>query len=192
MSRRPAFQGLRVAAVAAAGILFLLEAPTIPSARLGEVAFFIGLSTLAFRLRVRYAGNFLGFEAAALVPAILILQSPGATIAICALGDTLAKLLRRKRRFGISTAFDISQLCLSYGLAALFFRAVHDPARGAITLATEAAGVLLIFFFVNTLLVFAYLELGKLVPRDRLLEMGLFQLVALLLLAPIVALEILV
>lgn len=192
VSQRRAFQALRVAAIAAAGSLFLFEAPNIPYARLGEVAFFIGLSTLAFRLRVRYAGNFLGLEAAALVPAILILQSPGATIAICALGDALAKLLRRKRRFSLSTAFDISQLCLSYGLAALFFRAVHDPSRGPVTLATEAAGVLLIFFFVNTLFVFGYLELGKLVPRDRLLEMGLFQLVALLLLAPIVALEILI
>ena len=48
-------------------------------------------------------------------------------------------------------------------------------------MAVAAAIVLLVFFFVNTLLVFGYLELGRLVPRDRLLGMGLFQLVALLL-----------
>src|SRR5262249_25259609 len=43
-----------------------------------------------------------------------------------------------------------------------------------------------------TVFVFAYLEIGRLVQRERLLEMGLFQLVALLLLSPMVALEILV
>ncbi len=192
MSRRRAFRILQIAVTAAAAALLLLEARTIPLHRSGEIAFFILLSTLAFRLRVRYAGNFLGVEAAALLPAILILQSPGAILLVCAVADALAKLLRKPRRLTLSRAFDLSQLSLSYGLAALFFHAVHDPARGPVALATETAGVLLVFFFVNTLLVFAYLELGRLVPRERLLEMGLFQLVTLLLLSPIVASEVLV
>lgn len=192
MKRRRAFRLLQIAVIAAAAVLFLLEAGSIPSNRTGEIAFFILLSTLAFRLRVRYAGNFLGVEAAALLPAILILQSPGAVILVCAVADALSKLMRRTRRIVLSTAFDLSQLALSYGLAALFFRAVHGGPRGPVAFATEATGVLLVFFFVNMLLVLVYLELGRLVPRERLLEMGLFQLVALLLLSPIVALEILV
>lgn len=192
MTRDRALRILRVVVPTMALALLLAEARTIPWGRLIEMLFFIGLSTLAFRLRVRYAGHFLGLEAAALVPAILILQSPGAAILICAVGDALAKLLRPLRRLNLSSAYDLSQISLSYGLAALFFRAVHDAAHGPAAVAAEAAGVLLVFFFVNSILVLSYLELNRLVARERLLEMGLFQLVALLLLAPIAALEILV
>jgi diguanylate cyclase (GGDEF)-like protein len=192
VTRQRALRVLQVGAPAAAAILFLLEVRGFPLDRLPEIAFFIALAALAFRLRVRYAGNFLGLEAAALVPAILLLQSPAAVLVVCAAGDTLAKVLRPKRRFTLSSAFDLSQICLSYGLAAIFFRAVHRPTSGAIGLAAETAGVMLVFFFANTLLVFAYLDLSRLVARERLLEMGLFQLVTLLLLAPLVALEILV
>src|SRR5262249_40830228 len=49
-----------------------------------------------------------------------------------------------------------------------------------------------VFFFVNTILVFTYLELGAIAPRERLFQIALFQLVALLLLAPIVILEVLI
>ncbi len=126
------------------------------------------------------------------MPAILLLDSPAAVMAICAAGDIVAKLLRARRRFTLSSAFDLSQISLSYGLAAVFFHAVHRAGAGPMTLAAEAAGVLLVFFFVNTVLVFLYLDLSRLVPRERMLEMGLFQIAALLLLAPIVGLEILV
>src|SRR5262249_15369804 len=131
------------------------------------------LAALAFRLRVRYAGNYLGLEAAALVPAILILQSPGAAMAICAVADLVVKLLRR-RRLSLSSLFDLSQLALSYGVAALFFQAVRAPTQGPVALAAEAAGVLLVFYFVNTLFVFGYLELRHLVPREPPLATGLF------------------
>ncbi|MGH9368079.1 MAG: diguanylate cyclase [Thermoanaerobaculia bacterium] len=190
--RDQAFRVLQIAVIAAAGLLFLLELPSIPAGKGLEIAFFTGLTALAFRLRVRYAGNFLGLEAAALVPAILLLDSPGATILICLAADVVAKLLARSRRLTLSTAFDLSQLALSWGVAALLFRALRQPAAGPVAVAVAAAVVLLVFFFINTLLVFAYLTLGRLVPPDRLLGMGLFQLVALLLLVPIVALEILI
>ncbi len=191
ISRSRAFHVLQIGTSLAAALLFLLEARTISVDRAGEMLFFTLLAALAFRLRVRYAGNFLGLEAAALVPAILILHSPGAAMAICAVADLAVKLLRR-RRFSLSSFFDLSQLALSYGIAALFFEALRVPTQAPVPLAVEAAGVLLVFYFVNTLFVFAYLELGRLVPRERLLEMGLFQLIALLLLSPMVALEILV
>jgi diguanylate cyclase (GGDEF)-like protein len=191
ISRSRAFRLFQIGTSVAAALLFLIEAPTIAVERAGEALFFIVLAAIAFRLRVRYAGNFLGLEAAALVPAILILQSPGAAMAICAVADLVVKLLRR-RRLSLSSLFDLSQLALSYGVAALFYRAVRVPTQGPVALAAEAAGVILVFYFVNTLFVFAYLEMGRLVPRERLLEMGIFQLVALLLLSPMVALEILV
>jgi len=187
-----AFRLLQIGTTAAAALLFLFEARGIPSDRAGEILFFVALATLAFRLRVRYAGNFLGLEAAALVPAILILRSPGATILICVTADILAKLLGRLRRVLLSTAFDLSQLALSYGLAAIFFGALYRGGQDPLQMTALTAGVILVFFFVNILFVFAYLDLGRLVPRERLLEMGLFQVVALLLLSPIVALEILV
>jgi diguanylate cyclase (GGDEF)-like protein len=191
MTRSRAFRLLQISTSAAAAILFLLEARTVPVGRATDLVFFTLLAALALRLRVRYAGNFLGLEAAALVPAILILDSPGAAMLICGVADLSVKLLRR-RKLSLSGLFDLSQLALAYGVAALFYGAVRSPAQAPAALAVEAAGVLLVFYFVNTLFVFAYLEIGRLVPRERLLEMGLFQLVALLLLSPMVALEILV
>jgi diguanylate cyclase (GGDEF)-like protein len=190
--RDQAFRALQIAVVAAAGLLFLIELPSIPLGKGLEIAFFIGLTALAFRLRVRYAGNFLGLEAAALVPVILLLDSPGATMLICLAADTLAKLLGRSRRLTLSTAFDLSQLALSYGVAAMAYHALRHPAPGPLSVAIAAAVILLVFYFVNTTLVFSYLELGRLMPPERLLPMALFQLVALLLLVPIVALEILI
>ena len=192
MNRPRALRALQVGVALVSLALLLVELRDLPTDRLFEIGFFVALAALAFRLRVRYAGNFLGLEAAALVPAILLIQSPAAVMVICAAGDTIAKLLRRKRRFTLSSLFDLSQICLSYGLAAVFFRSVHRVNPGLMALAAETAGVMLVFFFVNTLLVFAYLDLSRLVARERLLEMGLFQLVTLLLLAPLVALEILV
>jgi diguanylate cyclase (GGDEF)-like protein len=191
MTRSSGFRFLQIGTSAAAALLFLLEAHTIPVGRTVDLVFFTLLAALALRLRVRYAGNFLGLEAAALIPAILILNSPGAAMLICAVADLSTKLLRR-RKLSLSSLFDLSQLSLAYGVAALFYGAVRSPEQAPVALAVEAAGVLLVFYFVNTLFVFAYLEIGRLVPRERLLEMGLFQLVALLLLSPIVALEILV
>jgi diguanylate cyclase (GGDEF)-like protein len=189
--RERAFRVLQVGTVAAAGLLFLALAPGIPFARWTEILFFVLLATLAFRLRVRYAGNYVGLEAAALVPAILLLESPGAVMLICLAADILAKTLARQRRLSLPTGFDVAQLALSYGLAAAFFRSVHRPSTELSALAVETAGVLVVFFFINTLLVFGYLELGRLVARERLIEMGLFQLLALLLLTPIVGLQIL-
>lgn len=190
--RERGFRVLQVGTALAALALFLFEVRDIPAERTPEILFFIALTAFAFRLRVRYAGNFLGLEAATLVPAILILNSPGAVMLICVAADILAKLVGRMRRVLLSTAFDLSQLAISYGLAAIFFRELQGAAQGPLALTALAGGVLLVFFFFNMAFVFSYLEMGRLVPRPRLLEMGLFQLIALALLTPIVALEILV
>ena len=190
--RRRFLVGLQVATALSAAGLFAVEATAIPWSRWPEILFFTVLAGLAFRLRVRFAGNYLGLEAAALVPAILILQSAGAAMLACVAADTTIKLITRGRKFNRATLFDISQLALSYGLAAAFYGLLARPNATPPATAALAAGVLVVFFFVNTLLVFAYLELGRIVDRDRLLETGLFQLLALLLLTPIVALEILV
>ncbi len=187
-----AFRSLQVAACAGAGVALALLLPGIPWERWPELLFFAGLSVVAFRLRVRYAGNYVGLEAAALVPAILILDSPGAAMLVCAVADGVSKLLARPRRLNLANAFDVAQLSLAYGAAALFCRALHAAGAGWVTVAALATGVLLVFFFVNTALVFAYLELGGMASRERLLEIAFFQLAALLLLAPIVILEVLV
>src|SRR5262249_58941387 len=166
ISRSRAFRLLQWGTVAAAIALFAAEARTVPYARTQEILFFIALAAVAFRLRARCASNCLGPEAAAMVPAILILQSPGATMLVCVSADLIAKTLRRHRRLSLPSAFDVAQLAISYGLAAIFFGAVRSPAQAPIALAAAAAGVLLVFFFANTLLVFGYLELGRLVPRE--------------------------
>jgi diguanylate cyclase (GGDEF)-like protein len=166
--------------------------PAISWGRWPELLFFTALSVVAFRLRVRYAENYVGLEAAALVPAILLIDSPGGAMLVCAVGDTISKLFGRPRRITLSNAFDLAQLSFAYGIAALFCRALHPAGSSWVTVAALATGVLLVFFFVNTALVFAYLELGGMASRERLLEIALFQLAALLLLAPIVILEVLV
>ncbi|MEP6993557.1 MAG: GGDEF domain-containing protein [Acidobacteriota bacterium] len=177
---------------AATAALLAALSTDIPWQRWPEILFFTALAVLAFRLRVRYAGNFVGVEAAAMIPAILVLNSPGAAILICVVADSLAKLIAKTRRLTLSNAFDLAQLAISYGAAALFCRALHADGSGWVTVAALATAALLVFFFVNTALVFAYLELGAIAPRERLFEIALFQLVALLLLAPIVILEVLI
>ncbi len=186
------FRTLQIAVCAGAGGILAVLAPTIPWDRWPELLFFTALSTLAFRLRVRYAENYVGLEAAALVPTILLLGSPGAAMLVCVLSDSVSKLVSRPRRLNLSNAFDIAQLSLAYGAAALFCRALHAAGSSWATVAALATGVLLVFYFVNTGLVFAYLVLGGRAPRERMLEIALFQLAALLLLAPIVILEVLV
>ena len=190
--RATAFRALQVAVCAGVGMLLAVLSPGIPWGRWPELLFFTALTTLALRLRIRYAGNFVGVEAAALVPAILLLGSPGAAMLVCLLGDGLAKSLQRPRRFSLANAFDVAQLALAYGVAALFCSALNASGMTWVTVAALATGVLMVFYFVNTALVFAYLELGRVVPRGRMLEIAVFQLVALLLLAPIVILEVLV
>jgi diguanylate cyclase (GGDEF)-like protein len=190
--RDRAFHGLQVAVCAAAAILLAALSTDIPWERWPELLFFTALAVLGFRLRVRYAGNFVGVEAAAMIPAILVLNSPGAAMLVCVVADTIAKILAKTRRITLSNAFDLAQLALSYGAAALFCRALHAAGIGWITVAALATGAMLVFFFVNTALVFSYLELGAIAPRERLFEIALFQLVALLLLAPIVILEVLI
>jgi|RhiMetdeSRZDD1v2_1073273.scaffolds.fasta_scaffold22692_5 diguanylate cyclase (GGDEF)-like protein len=187
-----ALRALQIAVCAAAGALLAALLPGIPWERWPELLFFTGLATLAFRLRVRYAGNYVGVESAALIPAILLLNSPGAAMLICVVADAISKLLARPRRLRLSNSFDIAQLAISYAAAALFCEALHSAAAGWITTAVLSAGGLLVFFFINTALVFAFLEMSHAVPREKLLEIALFQLAALLLLAPIVILEILV
>jgi diguanylate cyclase (GGDEF)-like protein len=190
--RTAAFRALQLGVCSAVALILGVLSPGIPWQRWPELVFFTALTALALRLRIRYAGNFVGVEAAALVPAILLLGSPGAAILICLAADGLAKALQRPRRFSLSNAFDVAQLALAYGAAALFARALNAAGAGWITVAALATGVLLVFYFVNTALVFAYLELGRVAARERMLEIAVFQLVALLLLAPIVILEILV
>ena len=79
---------------------------------------------------------------------------------VCVVGDAISKLFVRPRRLTLSNAFDVAQLSLAYGTAALFSHALHSAGGGWARLAALATGVLLVFFFVNTALVFAYLELG--------------------------------
>ncbi len=190
--RERAFRSLQIGVCGAAALLLAVLAPAIPWERLPAILFFTGLGVLAFRLRVRYGGNFVGLEAAAMAPAILLLHSPGAAMLVCIAADALAKLLSRNRRLTLSSAFDVAQLSLAYGAAALFADALHAGGGGWGTVAALAIAVLLVFYFVNTGLVFAYLDLSGVVPRARLPQIAFFQLAALLLLAPIVTLETLV
>ncbi len=190
--RPGAFRGLQIGTCAAAAALTAVLSPAVPWERYPEILFFTALGILAFRLRVRYAGNFLGLEAAALAPAILVLDSPGAAMLICVAADAVAKLVGKTRRLTLSNAFDVAQLSLAYGAAALFCSALHAAGTGWVTVAALSLGALLVFFFVNSAFVFAYLDLGGLAPRQRLLGIAALQLVALMLLAPIVVLEVLV
>jgi diguanylate cyclase (GGDEF)-like protein len=189
--RPRAFHLLQVCVCAAGVALLALLSPGIPWERLPEILFFTALGVLAFRLRVRYGGNYVGLEAAALAPAILLLQSPGAAMLVCVASDAIAKLFSRTRRWTLSSAFDIAQLSIAYAVAALFADALHGGG-GPVAVGALAVAVLLVFLLVNTVLVFAYLDLSGAVARPRLPRIVLFQLVALALLAPIVILEALV
>src|SRR5262245_37216852 len=156
-----ALRVLQIAVCAAAGALLALLLPGVPWERWPELLFFTALTTLAFRLRVRYAGNYIGVESAALIPAILLLNSPGAAMLICIVADAISKLMTRPRRLRLANSFDLAQLSISYAAAALFCQALHPGGAGWVTTAALAAGALLVFFFINTALVFAFLELSR-------------------------------
>ncbi|HTY40419.1 MAG TPA: sensor domain-containing diguanylate cyclase [Thermoanaerobaculia bacterium] len=186
------FHAYQVSVCLAGAALLLGLSPGIPWDRLPQILFFTALAVLAFRLRVRYGHNYVGFEAAALVPAILLLRSPGAAMLVCVAADAIAKILGKGRRWTLSSAFDLAQLSIAYAAAALFADALHVAGGGAIAVGALAVAVLLVFFLLNTTLVFGYLDLSGLAPRRKLPEIALFQFVALAVLAPIVILEILV
>jgi len=190
--RPRAFYLLQVCVCGAAAALLAVLSPGIPWERLPEILFFTALGVLAFRLRIRYGGNYVGLEAAALAPAILLLRSPGAAMLVCAAADVIAKQMAKNRRWTLSSAFDLAQLSLAYAGAALFADALHAAGGGPVAVAALAVSVLLVFFLINSGFVFAYLDLSGLVARARLPEIALFQFVALALLAPIVVLEVLV
>src|ERR1700693_5548480 len=141
MRRTPffAFQALTAAGAVA---LLAFRFGEVPWPRWSEILFFALLAGVAFRLRVRYAGNYLGLEAAAIVPAILVLDSAGAAMLVCAAADLATKLITRGRRFTRATLFDVSQLALSYGLAAAFFRPLNRPDATPLAAAALASGVL--------------------------------------------------
>jgi diguanylate cyclase (GGDEF)-like protein len=190
--RPRAFHLLQVCVCAGGAALLALLSPGIPWERYPEILFFTALGVLAFRLRVRYGGNYVGLEAAALAPAILLLHSPGAAMLVCVASDAIAKLIGRNRRWSLPSAFDLAQLSIAYAAAALFADALHAAGGGPVAVGALAVAVLLVFFLVNTAFVFAYLDLSGSVPRHRLPQIALFQFVALGLLAPIVILEVLV
>jgi diguanylate cyclase (GGDEF)-like protein len=190
--RPRALHALQISVCIGGFVLLAALAPGIPWDRFPQILFFTALAVLAFRLRVRYGRNYVGVEAAALAPAILLLHSPGAAMLVCVTADAVAKLLGGTRRWTLSTAFDLAQLSIAYAVTALFADALHVAGGGAISVGALAVAVLLVFFLVNTALVFAYLDLSGVVTRERLPEIALFQFVALALLAPIVILEALV
>ena len=190
--RPRAFHLLQVGVCAGGAALLVLLCPGIPWERLPEIVFFTALGVLAFRLRVRTGGNYVGLEAAALAPAILLLHSPGAAMLVCVAADATAKLIGRNRRWTLSSAFDLAQLSIAYAAAALFADALHAGSGSPVAIGALAVAVLLVFYLVNTALVFGYLDLSGAVPRQRLPEIALFQFVALALLAPIVILEVLI
>ncbi len=177
---------------AVGAVLLAVLSPGIPWDRLPQILFFTALGVLAFRLRVRYGDNYVGLEAAALAPAILLLRSPGAAMLVCVAADAVAKLLGKNRRWTLSSTFDLAQLSVAYAASALFADALHVAGGGPVAVGALAVAVLLVFFLVNTAFVFAYLDLSGAVPRNRLPEIALFQFVALALLAPIVILEVLI
>ena len=190
--RPRAFQLLRVGVCIFGAVLLAVLVPGIPWARWPEIVFFTALGVLAFRLRIRYGTNYVGLEASALAPAILLLHSPGAAMLVCVASDAISKSIGRNRRWNLSSAFDLAQLSVAYAVAALFADALHVAGGGAVAAGALAVAVLLLFFLVNTALVFAYLDLSGAAPRGRMPEIALFQFVALALLAPIVILEALV
>ena len=98
---------------------------------------------------------------------------------VCVAADAVAKLLSKNRRWTLSSTFDVAQLSVAYAASALFADALHVAGGGPVAVGALAVAVLLVFFLVNTALVFAYLDLSGALSRDRLSEIALFQFVAL-------------
>jgi len=192
VSRTAFFRGFRVAVVAAAVSLLIYSAMTRPPAETRTALVFAALVLVATFLRIDAGDASVGFEAAVVFGALLIFHSPAVALMAVFIGVgayAMYDALSRKK-WEIEPFYNAAQLALSYSIVGLLYSlavAADAPAS-----AKMAGATLLLVGYVGIHLLFVSLRRyaeGETAPLD-LRRVLLMQTKTLLLVAPVVAIEV--
>src|SRR5262249_44854783 len=139
-----------------------------------------------------FDGSSLELEAAAIFPAVILARSWQAGVLLAAAAVLGERLLQRRGRLEMRDAASAADLVIAYGIACFFFVSVGAAVAARLPLVLLFGATLLVFFF-------ARLVTGTLRalsdPRpsvNALARAAAFQLFALILLSPVVALVVMV
>ena len=181
------------AALLGAGVVVTaVAAATLPAGLLGFLGGYLVLALVARALRVPFDGASLELEAAAIFPAVVLCRSWQAGVLLAATAVLGQRLVERRGRLRLDDAVAAADLVLAYGVACFFFVSVGRAVPPGLPLILLFGGALLVFFFVR-LVTGALHALSD--PRSSvaaLARAAAFQLLALVLLSPVVALVVMV
>jgi diguanylate cyclase (GGDEF)-like protein len=192
MSRAAFFRWWKIGVVSSAVLLLLYAAVTRPLAESRTALVFAALVLVATFLRVDAGDASAGFEAAVAFGALLVFHSPAVAL-VAVFGGAGAHALydaASRRKWELEPFYNAAQLALSYGIIGLLYsvavaRDAQPPAKmaGATLLLVGYAGIHLLFVSLRR-----YAE-GETAPLD-LRGVLLVQAKTLLLVAPVVAIEV--
>ncbi len=173
----------------------LVTAAAVATLGRGLLPFLAGYLLLALAaraLRVPFDGASLELEAAAIFPAVVLCRSWQAGVLLAGASVLGERLFQRRGRLGVADLSAAADLVLSYALACFFFVSVGRAVPPGLPLVLLFGATLLVFFFAR-LVTGALRALSE--PRASvatLARAAAFQLLALVLLSPVVALVVMV
>jgi diguanylate cyclase (GGDEF)-like protein len=181
-----------LAVLGVGGVVALAAAATVPKELLPFLGEYLLLALVARALSVPFDGASLQLEAAAIFPAVVLCKSWEAGVLLAFAAVVGERLLKRRFRLGLEDLTAAADLVLAYGTSCFFFVSVGTAVPGGLPLVLLFAATLLVFFFVRLVVgaLHALADTSASVPT--LVRAAAFQLLALLLLSPVVALIVMV
>lgn len=175
----------------AASFFFLWAAWDLRRSPASLILGFLALAVVSRLLRVPIEGTLVQLEAAAVFPAVLLSGSWTSGPVLAACSSFFANLIERKGRLKLTDVDEMVDLVFTYGAASYFFSALAPSSPGS------AAGFLLLG---ATVLVFSFVRLILLLLRSfverRLSGLPLwallYQFLAVILVAPVVAVTVMI
>jgi len=188
MSRASVFRTLKSGVIAVAAALFVLALVVQPAEHTGAALVFAVLVLVATFVRLEAGDASIGFEAAIAFGALILFHSPSVAFVAVLAGTVAHAIARRETR--LDPYFNAAQLALSYGVVGLLYTLA--VARDAKVSAKMAGFVLLLVGYLVAQLLFVTIrrwfeeDTSPLDFRRVLMMQGK----ALLLVAPVVAIEV--
>jgi diguanylate cyclase (GGDEF)-like protein len=180
------------ALLACGGLLLGSAVLTLHDVSPGFLIGYLLLALVARALRVPFDGTGLELEAAAIFPAVMLARSWQAGVVLAAAAVLGESLFQRRGRLEWKDVLAAADHVLAYGIACFFFVSVGAAAATGLPLVLLFGATLLVFFFARivtgTLRAFSD-------ARSSVLDLAraaAFQLLALVLLSPVVALVVMV
>lgn len=171
-----------------APVLLLAAVSGLPRQNLAFALEFLALTIAARLLRVPIDGFRLDLEAAVVFPAVILSRSWELGIVLATTGALVARLLQKRGRLRLPDLDDAADLTYAYGASGFFFASLDRPSDEPLPRVLLFGATLIVFFFARVVL--GALHAARL-PDARIPELvgaAVYQLLALLLLSPVVAL----